>query len=317
MQLFTACLNHRLSQYVDVDILGKEQTGFIAGYSTIDHVFVLQLIIELYQSVHKRVYCVFIGYRKAFDYVSSHLLWQKLLMYDINGKFLNVIKNMYMKAKSCIKKDSLMSDYFVCNIGVRQGDNLSPLLFALFINDFTQYVSSSYNGLDVSNTCYPSLNDEDLVLLKLFVLLYANDTIILAENERDLQKALDKVHEYCELYKMFVNTSKTKIVVFSRRKVRCFPKFYCGNSIIEVVSDYIYLGVTMNYNNRFLKAIRKQLDQGRKAQFSLLIKAKKLILPVDVQCQLFESLVFPILLYGCEVWGFQHITMLETFYRNF
>ena len=70
-KLFTACLNHRLSQYVDVDILGKEQAGFRAGYSTVDHVFVLQLIIELYQSVHKRVNCAFIDYCKAFDYVSE------------------------------------------------------------------------------------------------------------------------------------------------------------------------------------------------------------------------------------------------------
>ena len=61
-------------------------------------------------------------------------------------------------------------------------DNLSPLLFALFINDFTNYVSKSYKGVDIANTCYPSLHDEDIVLLKLFVLLYADDTIILSEN---------------------------------------------------------------------------------------------------------------------------------------
>ena len=59
-KLFTTCLNRRLSRYVDDNILGKEQAGFREGYSTTDHVFVLTQIIELYQSIHKRVYCAFI-----------------------------------------------------------------------------------------------------------------------------------------------------------------------------------------------------------------------------------------------------------------
>ena len=111
VKLFTACLNC-LNH-----ILGQEQAGFGKGYSTIDHIFVLQLIIELYQSVHKRVYCAFIDYRKAFDSINRPLLWQKLLSYDINGKLFNVVKNMYDKAKSCIKIENLYSDYFPCNIG--------------------------------------------------------------------------------------------------------------------------------------------------------------------------------------------------------
>ena len=48
-KLFTACLNSRLSLYVNDDILGREQAGFREGYSTIDHAFVLHLVIELYQ----------------------------------------------------------------------------------------------------------------------------------------------------------------------------------------------------------------------------------------------------------------------------
>ena len=43
-KLFNACLNTRLSKYVDEDILGKEQAGFRKGYSTIDHVFVYILL---------------------------------------------------------------------------------------------------------------------------------------------------------------------------------------------------------------------------------------------------------------------------------
>ena len=73
----------------------------------------------------------------------------------------------------------------------------------------------------------------------------------------------------------------------------------------------------MNFNNTFAKAMKKLLDQGRRAQFSMLIKAKSLDLPIDIQTKLFESIVYPILLYGSEVWGFQQIDMLEIFYSQF
>ena len=39
--------------------------------------------------------------------------------------------------------------------------------------------------------------------------------------------------------------------------------------------------------------MKKQLDQGRKAQFSMLVKARNLDLPIDIQCKLFEAVVFP------------------------
>ena len=77
--LFTVCLNSILSLYVNDDILGREQASFREGYSTIDHAFVLHLVIELYQSVQKRVFCAFIDYRKAFGSIDRLLLWQKLL----------------------------------------------------------------------------------------------------------------------------------------------------------------------------------------------------------------------------------------------
>ena len=64
--------------------------------------------------------------------------------------------------------------------------------------------------------------------------------------------------------------------------------FKYGHHKIEVVSDYIYLGVQINYDIHFEKAMKKQLDQGRKAQFLMLVKARNLDLPIDIQCKLFE-----------------------------
>ena len=34
-------------------------------------------------------------------------------------------------------------------------------------------------------------------------------------------------------------------------------------------------------------------------------------LPLDLQIELFDSLVLPILLYGCEIWGFESSKILE------
>jgi hypothetical protein len=57
-KLFTSILNNRLTNYIEnVGLLGEDQAGFRAGYSTLDHAFVLNNIINLYLSNKKRVYC--------------------------------------------------------------------------------------------------------------------------------------------------------------------------------------------------------------------------------------------------------------------
>ena len=44
--------------------------------------------------------------------------------------------------------------------------------------------------------------------------------------------------------------------------------------------------------------------------YSLLQKCRKLDLAIDIQLQLFDSLILPICLYGCEVWGFKNIDLV-------
>ena len=90
------------------------------------------------------MYCAFIDFEKAFDTVWRLGLWNKLISNNINGKCFNVIVNMYRGIKSRIVKNNTFSDYFYCNSGVRQGENLSPFLFSLFLNDLESYLQS-YN----------------------------------------------------------------------------------------------------------------------------------------------------------------------------
>ena len=84
-----------------------------------------------------------------------------------------------------------------------------------------------------------------------------------------------------------------------------------------MVDDYTYLGVIFNFNGNFNKAVAKLCEQASRAMYSILNKAGKLCLPIDIKIQLFESVVMPILLYGVEVWGFQHLDKAEKVYLKF
>ena len=319
-KLFTSIINDRLTSYFnDNNLIGQEQAGFRENHSTIDHIFVLHSVIDLYLSQKRRVYCAFIDYRKAFDTIDRTCLWYKMISNNIDGKLFRVIQNMYNDAKSCVINGCERSDFFNCNIGVRQGENLSPFLFALYINDFELFIRQRFQGVDVLPPDLKSslLEDGIDVYLKLFSLLYADDTIVLAESESDLQLALNAISDYCQMWSLSVNVDKTKVVIFSRGKVRKHVTFRFNDKVIDVVDDYVYLGTTFNYRGDFKKALSKQVSQARRAMYSLIIKAKKLRLPIDIELEMFDRLVVPILLYGCEVWGFSNIKQIESFHIQY
>lgn len=306
-KFFTSALNNRLTNYIEAfGVLEDNQSAFRKENSTTDHIFTLHQLIELYLHKKKRVYAAFIDYRKAFDSVNRVALWQKLIGYEINGQFLKIIQDMYNTAKSHVKVNGHLSQAFGCNIGVRQGENLSPVLFTLFLNDLEAFVARSYNGMSTFSDMVSGVleTDEIVIYVNLYLLLYADDTILLAEGEGELQAALNGMNHYCNTWKLKINAAKSKIVVFSRGKIKKIPVFKLGEDRIEVVTQYSYLGVMFNYNNRFHEAVQKQYNQASRAMFSLISKIRKFGLPVDVSLDLFDKLITPIVLYGSEVWGF-------------
>jgi len=77
-KLFTSIVNTRLNFFAnEVTLIHENQAGFRKGYSTIDNIFVLHVLIELYFSFGKKLFCTFIDFRKAFDTVSRSGLWKK------------------------------------------------------------------------------------------------------------------------------------------------------------------------------------------------------------------------------------------------
>ena len=71
--------------------------------------------------------------------------------------------------------------------------------------------------------------------------IYADDTTVFTENERDLQTASDSVHKYCTKVITDCFSNITNIIIFSRGKVSRFTTLKYGCHLVEVVSGYIRL----------------------------------------------------------------------------
>ena len=313
-KFFTAVLNERLHIFTEtLNILSENQAGFRPNHSTTDHMFVLKCMNDLIRSRKKKLFCAFVDYEKAFDKVWHAGLWTKLIRLGIGGKLFNVVRNMYKGIVSCVSSNGI-SNSFAVHQGVRQGENLSPLLFALYVDDLESHL--------IQKGCIPvdmGLDFDDRIsdYLKILLILYADDTVIFGDSEEKLQKALHELEAYCNEWKLSVNCSKTKIMTFCGRKTTNQYPFTLNGNTLEHVSCFKYLGLTFNFNGKFNVAVKQLKDQARRAMMALLRKSRQLQLPISCQLELFNSLVLPVLTYGCEVWGNSCIDIAESLHLEF
>ena len=65
----------------------------------------------------------------------------------------------------------------------------------MYVNDFHESLTRQYSGLNMPNENV--MNELD-VCFKMYLLLYADDTIIMAESAEELQLALQALDDYCK-----------------------------------------------------------------------------------------------------------------------
>ena len=213
---------------------------------------------------------------------------------------------MYSNPRSRIILNDHETDYFGCPIGVKQGDCLSPTLFAIFINDLALEIKESNIGINLDDHLF------------LNILMYADDIVLLAENEADLQSLLLIVEKWCKEWRLEVNLTKTNILhVRNKRKLQSKFVFLFNNRPVIYCKYYTYLGVSINEHLDFGFTAQVQADTAGRALSSIVTKMiKNGGFPYNVYSILYETCITSISDYGGEVIGFsQHEPTLRLHLR--
>ena len=116
----------------------EEQNGFRSSRSCLDHIFVLTAVVRSRLQEMKSTFCYFVDFSKAFDFVNRNLLILALQQAEIQRKFLSMVKVMYRETRSSIRINDNITDWFITEAGVRQGQNDSPTVFSIFINSLAK-----------------------------------------------------------------------------------------------------------------------------------------------------------------------------------
>ena len=244
----------------------------------------------------KDLYIAFVDLRKTYDTVNHGALISKLYNKGITGKILKNIhvRAMLQKIQQKLKIYGHILPTMISEIGLKQGDNLSPIEFDLFFDDVSDIFDDACDPVPFDTHKHSSH------------LASADDLALFSLSKAGLQRCLDNLSNYCKKWGLEVSIKKTKALVINQSgRISKDACFFYNNKLIETVNRFSYLGSLVTSNGSTgsqvpgKEELRKKAD---KAYFSLQrvlgrIKYYEVCLSMD----LFKKSVEPILTYNCEI----------------
>lgn len=252
-KIYAEVLRGRLEKEVEEKkMLPENQGGFRKGRGTIDNIFILNHIVQREKrSKEGKVYAMFVDFKAAFDNVNRKKLWEILKEKEIEKGLIRRLEKIYESTKMAVRTKEGLSNSFEVKKGVRQGCVLSPLLFNLYIANVDRYMKRK------------GLGGVPLGKNRIWSLAYADDTVLLVKNREALIEMMAIFKKFCKDRDLILNTEKTKVVVFNRKRKEKMERWKWGKEMIEEVQNFKYLGFTFNKNGDYSDHIRDLMRKGR------------------------------------------------------
>lgn len=262
----------------------KEQAGFRAGYSTLDHIHTVRQIFEKNKEFNVPFYCCFIDYNKAFDSIEHENIWHGLKNQGVEHKYIRILKNVYTNSTARIKLEKEGKEIKI-NRGVRQGDPLSPKLFTAVLEEILRKLKWDQYGLNI--------NGEQLSHLR-----FADDIILFATTKEHLQSMIIDLERESRKVGLTMNTSKTKAMTNASEDT-----VIINGEPIEFVKEYTYLGQQISTTDIMSKEIDTRIGKAWKCYWGLKEVMKNTETKITVKAKLYNTCILPVLTYGCQTWA--------------
>jgi len=159
----------------------------------------------------------------------------------VRGKLLGSIKALYKESKACVRVEGEVTEEFVVVQGLRQGCPLSLWLFNVFLGSVAREAMVGFQGEVELDNCF------------IQILMFADDTVMLAQTAEDLGQNVGRFHEAVKRYGLTMNWGKTNTMAFSRGPTEC--KIEVGDVQLEQARETVYLGVRLSENGRMERKI--------------------------------------------------------------
>lgn len=303
-------LTERLERWEkEKNVITELQAGFRPGRSTCDQMVILDSIVKRGKKKRLPTYVAWIDLEKCFDSIDREALWYTLAEIGISKTFIKLVKSLYDANTFSIRIEDKCTEQIEARTGILQGSQLSPMLFAYFINSLAKEMQNM-TGCEV-----PYVG-----LTKCPILMFADDCALVSRSVVGLQKLIRKLEQFCEKWNLKVNVKKTKITVFKNgAKLKNEEKWVYKSEKLEVMNTFNYLGVRFSFNSKWRQHL---IASSQKATFvcGKIISFCRRFEQRDFgrAFQLFDALVTPMVLYGCEVFAYsQHMEIIEKVERKF
>lgn len=246
----------------------------------------------------KDTYVLFVDTYKAFPTVWLDGLFHKLWEKGVRGKMFRVLYNLYQGATRVVSHDGCVTNAFASDLGLHEGDVISPTLYLFFINDLLTEVWDKHPGVTLLGPCDASNN-------KAVAAMQADDFVAVCGSLAESQAVAQTVYKYSQKWCFRLNSRKSALMHVSPNGVSDLSDsgIVWDDMLVPVVSKYCYLGLwfenSCSWNAHFEHVLKKA--EQRKNMFMAVWKNRHI--KVEVKRIVLLTCVRPILEYGAEVWA--------------